>query len=81
MFYSRLLSSKLPASKTSLVYFAALHKYGLWLDPTGAKREALKKKRLSGRGCAHIPAKLQQSSTHLFDQSWAAPAVYRLLTL
>lgn len=70
-------------AKTSVMSFAALQKSGFWSDPTGGGAGGARgaKKRLYRQGCTHIPAKDQRSSTHLFDQSWAAPAVYRLPTL
>lgn len=64
------------------MYFAALHKYGLWFRSDwgeGLTRSA--KKDFLDDATLHIPANRPQSSTHLFDQSWAAPAAYRLLTL
>lgn len=51
-------------------------------DQTGGEGQTRgAKKDFLGDATLHIPANLPQSSTHLFDQSWAAPAAYRLLTL
>lgn len=80
LFYWRLLLSEACASESPVVYLFALHKYGLCAHQTGGKKE-VKRHFEHIALCTHIPANLQQISTHLFYQSSVARAVYRLLTL